>query len=621
MLGLALGMGMLLAPLGAAPAPQSQPQILNLTPGDTPVTVSLVLKVQNPQGLEAFVAGTQDPDSPGFRRFLSLQDFVRDFAPSSSDIAAVTRYLSRYGITVTEVYADHLILKATGTADAFDAAFSVQLYDYSWHGRRFHGPRHAPRIPTVLQSVLVGVAGLSNQAQFHPMHINPNASASVPLQIRPPTLPPSNSTATGLPGDYTVGDVANLYNINPLYGAHIDGTGRTVGIATLANFDPGDAYGYWSQIGLSVNPNRITQVHVDGGGPTGSADGSDETTLDVEQSGGIAPGARVVVSNAPNTDAGFIDLFYRAASDNLVDSLSTSWGSSEVYYLPDSQGDGDYTGELLAFHQAFLELAAQGISTFASSGDSGAYDANDAYNDPINNVLSVDAPASDPAITAAGGTTTPIVLSAGPGTPDLVVPTEQVWGWDYIQNYLVDLFGVAYENLLFPAGGGGGVSVFWPRPAYQNGTPGVRTSEAGQSIVYQGQDLLDLPAHFRGRNVPDVSLDADPYSGFLLYYAGQWTDGWGGTSFVAPQLNGVSALLAQDIHGRVGLWNPMLYSFKSHHGHGPGSPLVDITAGDNWFYYGVPGYEPGAGLGVLNVANLAAAVASQGEYHSSWWRH
>lgn len=64
--------------------------------------------------------------------------------------------------------------------------------------------------------------------------------------------------------------------------------------------------------------------------------------------------------------------------------------------------------------------------------------------------------------------------------------------------------------------------------------------------------------------------------------------------------------------GRIGLWNPMLYRFQRVYGYGKVSPFVDITAGDNWFYHGIPGYEPGAGLGVLDVAKLATAVAGDG---------
>jgi subtilase family serine protease len=117
--------------------------------------------------------------------------------------------------------------------------------------------------------------------------------------------------------------------------------------------------------------------------------------------------------------------------------------------------------------------------------------------------------------------------------------------------------------------------------------------------------------------VPDISLDGDPVTGFLLFSTtdGGLLDGLGGTSFVAPQLNGVSALLSQVVGGRIGLWNPMLYRFQRTFGGSAASPIVDIAAGDNWFYAGARGYDPGAGLGVLNVANLAAAVQRDARGH------
>jgi kumamolisin len=605
----------------AAPLPLlaqgTESQDLGPTNASQTVTASLVLKVHHPELLEGYVTSTQDPKSPSYHRFLSLPSFVFFFAPSSTEIFILTEYLKLFGIQVRDVYADHLLIKATGTVDAFDKAFSLDVHDFSRGGRRFHRPLRKANIPFLLRDILVTVIGPSDEARFRPRNVRLSDRIKSPFRQQA-ALPP-HTIATGVPQQYTVGDVANRYDINPLYQAHIDGKGQTVGIATLANFIPDDAYAYWSLIDLDVLPNRITQVHVDGGGDLSANAGSGETSLDVEQSGGLAPQAKIIVYDAPNTDPGFIDLFYKAASDNLVDSLSVSWGLAEVFYFEAVIGE-DHTGQLFAFHQAFLELAAQGVSAFASAGDNGAYDIYDgnvAFEDPYNNVLSVDSPGSDPAITAAGGTTTPVELkfSILPNAPPLVVSTEQVWGWDYLQNYLVDNGAVQYQNALFPVGGGGGVSVFWPVPAYQRHTAGIRRSEPGQSVIFKGEEQLDLRAHFAGRNLPDVSLNADPETGYLLLSTedGGLLAGFGGTSFVAPQLNGISALISQAIGDRrLGLWNPMLYRFKQVYGYGNASPFVDITAGDNWFYQGIPGYEPGAGLGVLDVAKLADAVAHDG---------
>jgi kumamolisin len=578
------------------------------TPASETVTASLVLKVKNANELEQFVAATSDPTSPAYRRFMSLPEFVAAFSPSQRDVDRLVAYLAQNGITVTDVYADRLLVHATGPASAFNAVFSADLHDYTTQSGRYHRPHHQPHVPDVLADILDVVEGLDQSTSFRPHHVD--GRSRVPVTRAQPVLPASGSTATGAPGDYTVGDVANLYDINPLYARHIDGRGRTIGIATLAGFDPNDAYQYWQLIGLDVKANRITQVHVDGGGVIGANAGTGETCLDVEQSGGLAPQAKIVVYDAPNTDAGFIDMFYKAASDNLVDTLSVSWGEGEAWYFAALEGGVDYTGELRAFHQAFLESAAQGMSLFASAGDDGAYDIN---FEGLSPVLTVDYPASDPAITAAGGTTVPASMDFGGPTP-LVITTEQVWGWDYLANYFLDVLGIDISSEVYPTGGGGGVSIYWPRPDYQSFTPGVRRSEPNQSFIYDPgdgtgpQDLLDLPAHFAGRNLPDVSLNADPETGYILYSTpdGGLIDFYGGTSFVAPQLNGITALLGQATGGRLGLINPALYQMQRDR-RDRSSPFVDITAGDNWFYKGVPGYDPGAGLGVLDVANLAAA--------------
>jgi subtilase family serine protease len=595
---------------------------LGPTDSTTTVSASLVLKVKNSDFLESYVASTQQPFSWNYHRFLSVKEFANTFAPSNHDISVITNYLAKFGIVVNEVYADRLVIKATGTADAFDQAFNADLHDYSDAKGRHHRPHHHPQVPLLLRDLLVSIQGLSNETgRFKPMNRH---SSQVPKIVnKPAVLPASGVIATGVPGDFTVGDVANMYDINPVYDAGIDGTGSTIGIATLAGFVPDDAFLYWGEIGLDVDPNRLTQVHVDGGGVVSGPAGSGETSLDVEQSGGLAPGANMVVYDAPNTDVGFIDLFYKAASDNLVDSLSVSWGEAEPFYFESVTGE-DRTALIVAFHQAFLESAAQGISLFASAGDNGAYDMNDAFNDPVTNVLVVDVPGSDPAITAAGGTTTPGDLGnilGIDGAPDLMVSTEQVWGWDYLENYLIQVTGdPTWKNALFPVGTGGGVSFVWPRPWYQDGVHGIRKTEPNQSVIFDPgdgtgpQDLLDIPAHYAGRNLPDISLDADPFTGFLIESStdGGLSGGNGGTSFVAPQLNGITSLLVQANGGRMGLLNPMLYRFKAQHGGNHGSsPIVDITAGDNYFYQGVKGYEPGAGLGVLDVAKLVVAVTEE----------
>ena len=126
----------------------------------------------------------------------------------------------------------------------------------------------------------------------------------------------------------------------------------------------------------------------------------------------------------------------------------------------------------------------------------------------------------------------------------------------------------------------------------------------------------NLPANYPGRNVPDVSFNADPETGYIIPYTSEPSGTFlilsfiGGTSFVAPQLNGVTALLGQDLHSRLGLLNAPLYflALSGRAYHGPDAPLNVISTGDNWFYSGRNGYSPAAGLGTLNVANFAQAL-------------
>ena len=128
-----------------------------------------------------------------------------------------------------------------------------------------------------------------------------------------------------------------------------------------------------------------------------------------------------------------------------------------------------------------------------------------------------------------------------------------------------------------------------------------------------------MPAYYAGRNVPDVSFDADPYTGYEVYYTSSVTgfsiqSGWGGTSFVAPQLNGVTALFGQDLRGqRLGLLNGTLYGLlqRGQAYTGRNAPLNIINTGDNWFYYGRNGYSPAVGVGTMDVANFAAALGGQ----------
>lgn len=575
-------------------------------------TLTIGLAVRNQAALDTFVSSLADPTSANFRKFITPQQFAASYGQTPAAVAQVVAYLKSKGFVVTEVHANQLLITVQGTNAQVAAAFGTTVHNYSLLGETYQAPATAAVIPTAISSIATVVTGLNTKPNLRPhTAVLPRTGA---LASDVPKAAAVAVATANPPGYLTTVDLAAQYNISPLYAKGLTGAGKTVGIATLAGYNQSDAYAYWSGIGLTVNPGRITDVLVDGGprkqdGP--GSEGSGETTLDVEQSGGVAPGANVRVYLAPNTDAGFIDVFAKAVDENIVDVLSVSWGSPEIFYG---------SAELGVYHAIFQQAAAQGIPVIAAAGDAGAFDINRSYTYPqCTTLLTVDFPAADPVVLAAGGTTLPNTVQHKYGP--VTVTTERAWGWDYLKDYIVKNYGTAlYYSDYYTVGGGGGVSVDYALPSFQSGVTGVQKSAAAQSLLCQAafvgdpgtayEDLIDLPSGVVGRNLPDVSLNADPYSGYLTYQGG-WSVQGGGTSFVAPQLNGILTLISSGIpvstdnpKGRVGSINPQLYAAFKKYAYTAGSPFKPITAGDNEYYKSTATYNPSTGLGSLDVNAL-----------------
>ena len=624
-----------LAPAAFAGAPYptaATPKALDLgAQSGAQVTVTVALKLRNAEQMTDLMQDLYTPGSPQFHQFISPQQFHAQFGPSDVTVQTVTNRFQAAGLTVTRLTGN--LLRVSGPQAAVEKAFSVSLHTFeipahdSTSAYRFRAPNRAPQMEPTVAANVQGVFGLDSRPRFQPhiRHTPAQLSLSIALSSRTPNSGAPNTPDQ--PGLWTVTDFAEYYDVTPLYAQGIQGQNRTLGIVTLAAFTPSDAFTYWNSLGLATDPNRITVVNVDGGpGAPSDASGSDETTLDVEQSGGIAPAAAVIVYQAPNTDQGYIDAFAQAIDGNLADSISTSWGLWEVFPGQTdltNPNSGQTENELLVFNDLFVQAALQGESLFAASGDAGAYDANRIFPLPqFTKVLSVDNPADEPFITAAGGTTLPgpqLFGLPGGDTFTVNINQEQAWGWDYLTGLCAKLKFDPVSCGIFPAGSGGGVSVFFPTPSYQGPIFGVRSSQPNQSLVDTSQTppqtLITLPAKFSGRNVPDVSLNADPDTGYIIPYTSskhgfEVLTFFGGTSFVAPQLNGVTVLLDQSANGRQGLLNFELYGLaRSGAGYkGPHPPLRDIVAGDNWFYPGRNGYDLSTGVGVLDVANLAVSL-------------
>lgn len=621
-------------------------QAIGTTSATTPETVSIVLKERSLPQLEATV-------QKGVRSFLSVDQFAATYGQTPTFIGQLDTYFRRFGITTSD-YSDNVNVKAYGTVGEFNAALSVHQRQYRVPARQgpagtrgvraqtVHSPTQAPHLPLRLARNVEAILGLDSYGPYvsravhgpaQPSGASPASSSSGCVMATPDLI---DAEACHAPSYF-----ATQYELNGLYSQGAKGQGETLGIVTLAPLDASAPATFWKDLGIHTDPRRtISVVNVDGG-PAVTPTGSGETDLDAEQSGALAPDANIIVYQAPDSTMGTSDAFFSAACSNAASTLSFSWGLAETEIQAEIDTGTLTRGTVTALDEAFLELAVQGQSTFVASGDTAAYTA---YGEISTTNLSVDDPADSPYVTAAGGTTTPFsaMITTRATAKDRVsvrVPNQRTWGWDYLWAPTAKL---THEPLVTAAesevvGSGGGYSVLEPMPSYQLNVPGTQSFSDVPYLrptdyktyvpglpeptawTFTPKPKVQHAAGW-GRALPDVSTDADPLSGYLLY--GPTTThpttlvlngDWGGTSFVGPQLNGSTAVIESFLGRRVGLWNPWIYAFAD----GSNSPFTPLdqsgTANDNIYYTGTPGtvFNPGSGLGYPNLTKLAIDFAGR----------
>jgi len=395
---------------------------------------------------------------------------------------------------------------------------------------------------------------------------------------------------------YDPAQIETAYNEKPLFAHGITGRGQTIVIvdafgsptikSDLATFD--------AQFGLPAPPSfRIIQP----AGPVGPYNASTmsgwagETTLDVEWSHTIAPGANILLVETPVAEtegvAGFPQIV--EAENYVVDHhlggvISQSFGATEPTF-PTQRS-------LLDLRSAYINAYAHHVTVLAASGDAGATDYSNAAGTLLYTFPAVDWPASDPLVTGVGGTQLSLNAAGQRTAPD------RVWNDTYNTSLNEVFFGNPGPNAL---AGGGGKSVVFSRPPYQDGVANV----VGRS-----------------RGVPDISMSAacsglvDTYQSFGGEPAGWYVSC--GTSEASPLFAGVVALTEQVAGHSLGLINPALYALKAEHAPG----LVPVTMGNNTVsftqngtlytvhgYSASPGYSMAAGVGTVNAALFVPELA------------
>jgi kumamolisin len=667
-------------PQGIGPALLADATPEGSTSPNTPVDVAFILKAQHLTGLENKV-------SAGWSgKYLTVSEFAARYGQPTWVINDLSKYLAKFGITTT-AYPDNLDVTAYGTAEEFNQALSIALKDYqvtepvpgamAMHGApatqqaTVHGTTGPVYLPSYLASRILSILGLTNYGPFVSQALPAlHALGTAPATTTTTTCDPAKKPCIP-PGERTPISFEDTYGLRPLENQADLGQGQTLAIVTLASLNPGAPETFWKDyLHLSVVPNKVQIVNVDGGAGAPSLNaGSSETDLDVEQSGAIAPDARVVVYEAPNTDNGFVDAFFAAASQNIAGSISTSWGESETAIQAAVLAGQESATYAQAFNEAFLESAAQGQSVFVASGDDGAYDPD---GDIGTTNLGVDNPGDSPYVTAAGGTTLAGVQTYaakrknGSTLVEAVdIPHQMTWSWDYLWPMYKVFGGTSKASFAESAvgGSGGGYSVLFARPSYQVGvgassysdyeylTPTAYKDTYGLPLptkwVFNDHPMLATGTMTMGRAVPDVVFDADPQTGYALYdpqflpVYGTPVEEYGGTSFVAPELNGTTAVFESALGHRVGFWNPTIYKlaagpnspFHPLDGHAvygskyyasetigkngktyPGAKIYGTFSNNNLYYTGTSGhiYNPGSGLGYANLSKLEADLAAEG---------
>jgi kumamolisin len=340
---------------------------------------------------------------------------------------------------------------------------------------------------------------------------------------------------------FTALQLAQLYN----FPTGLDGTGQCIGILEFGGgYNTSDLTTYFKQLGITAP--TVTSISVDGvtNSPGADSDADGEVALDIQVAGAISPAAKIVVYFAPFTEQGWVDALTTAIHDtvNKPSVLSISWGYAEGEAV---QGFEWTQQAVQAVNEVLQAGAAMGVTVCVASGDSGSSDGVD------DGQAHVDFPASSPYVLSCGGSSLTVVNNA--------ITSEVAW-----------------------PDGGGGISALNPLPTWQTGIvpPSVNTGNP------------------TGRGLPDVCADADPDSGYIIYYDGE-SSVVGGTSAVATFWAGLLGRLNQKLGTPVGYFNPLLYSTL-----GKSNAFNDIVKGSNGSYSAGVGWDACTGWGSPNGANL-----------------
>lgn len=604
--------------------------------------------------LRQFLGSLQDPNSAQYRKWLTPEQFGAQYGVSDADIQTVSTWLASQGFKVNKVNKAHTIIDFSGSIGQVQTAFHTQIHSFTVNGEQHLANISDPQIPAALTPV---VAGLSSMNNFFP---KPQHSKPMPGKYDKASgkLVPAFSVGSGTtsdpyylfvgPGDAaTIYDSPNAWNTKFSGTTSYTGTGVSIGIAGDSNIATSDVTDYRSLFGL---PAATPTVVVDGNDPGVNGDVL-EFLLDLEVSGGLAPGATqtLYIAADTNLDSGVNLALNRALDDNAVSILSLSYSGCKAFL-------GTGTNQFI--NALWEQGASQGITITVAAGDAGPAGCDDFdTQEQAQNGLQVSGYASTPFNIAVGGTDFNFTAS---NFTTYVSPTNTA-NLTSALGYIPELPGNDSTNVngllsanvpfmdsngdtnIFAASGGASSCILPQYDANGNLTaclPVTGTITGYPKPSWQTSSSLNIPDD-GVRDLPDLSLFSafgqEPASWAVCYAATfQGTVyscangvssptfnlfGVGGTSASTPAFAGILALVSQSQGGaRLGQANYVLYNLASQaslystafHDVATGNNSVYCVAGSpdcgsNLFETGYDagvGYDQASGLGSVDVTQL-----------------
>ena len=516
------------------------------------------------QKLEELLEAQLDSASPWFQRWLTPEEFGRQFGVSDNDGNQVVRWLADQGFSVEPLPAGRRQVIFSGTAGQVEAAFHTEIHEYLVEGAIHHANAFDIEIPSALAPVVGGVLSL------HDFHSKPMHAA-----IRPANTAPEYTTG-GV--HYVVpGDFAKIYDLGPLYGSSTDGRGQSIAIVARSNVKLADIETFRSNFGLAGNePNVI----VNGADPGVASSGElGEVELDTEWSGAVAPAAsiQVVVSASTKTTDGVALSAQYIVNQSLAPVVSVSFGNCESAL---GRAGNQF------WNTVWQQAASEGMSVFVASGDSGAAECDDPSSS-TGTSADVNGVCSTPYSTCVGGTQ---FNEAGNAAQywSSTNASGQTSATGYIPEIAWNESGNAGGSGLWASGGG--ASHNYSKPSWQTGR--------------------GVPADTH-RDVPDVALASASHDGYLFNMNGS-SYAASGTSVAAPAFAGLMALVVGRQGARQGNPNKSLYTLAANQAHGGPAVFHDITSGNNTVpgatgFGAGTGYDPVTGLGSVDANQLVNA--------------